>query len=127
MPPSNGGLLATRFAWHEIIPTRSHAPRFDKPATIGVLEIAQPNGTAHDGQPLKLVDRGLAWNDAREDFIFETAMVGFNLLLQGRENIGALNLMLVLELTEQSKDENPNSERNKSVATVKQAQQAAGL
>ena len=127
MPPSNGGQLATRFAWYEIVPGRSFAPKNDRPATLGTLDIVQPRGAAHDSQPLKLLDRGLAWNDAREDFVFETAMVGFNLLLQGRENVGDLNHKLVLELAEQSKDEDPKGERGKFINIVKQAQKAAGL
>ncbi len=127
MPPSNGGLLATRFAWYEIVPGRSFAPKSGKPATIGVLDIVQPRGTPRDSQPLKLLDRGLAWDDAREDFIFETAMVGFNLLLQGTENVGGLNHKLVLELAEQSKDDDPKGVRGKFITVVKQAQRAAGL
>lgn len=127
MPPSNGGQLATRFAWYEIIPGRNFAAKDDKPATIGTLDIIQPRGAGHDSQPLKLVDRGLAWNDAREDFVFETAMVGFNLLLQGTENIGNLNHKLVLDLAEQSKDDDPKGERGKFISIVRQAQRAAGL
>jgi hypothetical protein len=127
MPPSNGGLLATRFVWYEIVPGRNFAPKADKPAVLGVLDIIQPRGTARDSQPLKLLDRGLTWNEAREDFVFETAMVGFNLLLQGRENIGNLNHKLVLELAEQSRDDDPKGERGKFITVVKQAQKAAGL
>lgn len=127
MPPAGGSNLATRFAWYEIIPGRSFAPTHDKPAAIGTLDIVQPRGAARDSQPLRLLDRGLPWTEAREDFVFETAMVGFNLLLQGTENIGTLNHKLVLELAEQSRDEDPQGQRAKFIATVKQAQKAAGL
>jgi hypothetical protein len=127
MPPSNGGQLATRFAWYEIVPARGFSPRNDKPATLGTLDIVQPRGAGHDSQPLRLLDRGLVWNDAREDFIFETAMVGFNLLLQGAGNTGNLDHRLVLELAEKSKDDDPMGERSKFIAVVKQAQKAAGL
>lgn len=127
MPPTNGSPHATRFAWYEIVPARNFAPKTDKPAAIGTLDIVQPRGAAHDGQPLKLLDRGLAWNEKGNDFIFETAMVGFNLLLQGRENIGQLDHKLVLDLASQSSDDDPKGECGKFITAVKQAQKAAGL
>jgi hypothetical protein len=127
MPPTNGGQLATRFAWYEIVPARNFAPKTDKPTALGSLDIIQPRGASHDGPPLKLLDRGLEWNETREDFIFETAMVGFNLLLQGRENIGSLDHKLVLKLASQSSDDDPKGERGKFITAVKQAQRAAGL
>lgn len=127
MPPSDGGQLATCFAWYEIVPGRSFAPKADKPAAIGALDILQPRGVGQDGQPLKLLDRGLAWNEAREDFIFETAMVGFNLLLQGADNIGALDHKLVLKLAELGNDDDPKGQRGRFINVVRQAQRAAGL
>lgn len=127
MPPTNGSPLATRFAWYEIVPGRNFAPKTNKPAAIGTLDIIQPRGAAHDGQPLKLLDRGLAWNEKGDDFIFETAMVGFSLLLQGRENIGHLDHKLVLDLASQSRDDDPKGECGKFITAVKQAQKAAGL
>ena len=129
LPASNGSNLATRFAWYEIVPTKNFAPSREKPAVLGTFEIVQPraNGTSHDSSPLRLTDRGLSWNEAREDFVFETAMIGFSLLLQGTENVGELNHKLVLDLAEKSKGEDPKGERAKFIKAVRQARTAAGL
>ena len=127
MRPSESSSLAMRFAWYEIVPTKNFAPSSDKPAPLGVIEIVQPRGAPKDTAPLRLLDRGYAWDEAREDFVFETAMVGFNMLLQGSENIGGLNHKLVLDLAEQSKGDDPHGERAKFINVVKQAQRAAGL
>lgn len=128
MQPSKGGTQATRFAWYEIIPTKAFNASSNKPVTLGTLDIVQPRGSnLPSSGPLKLVDRGQGWNDAREDFVFETAMVGFSLLLQGSENIGGLNHKLVLDLAEKTKGEDPKGERAKFIQVVKQARQVIGL
>lgn len=126
MPPGGGSNLATRFAWYEIVPSRKFAPTREAPVSLGVMEIVQPVA-AKDGQPLRLMDRGYLWSEAREDFAFETAMIGFNLLLQGADNIGSLNYQMVLELAEQSRGEDRHGERSNFIRTVEQAQKAAGL
>ena len=87
----------------------------------------QPRGNTSTLPPLKIVDRGQTWNDSREDFVFETAMVGFSLLLQGTENVGNLNHKLVLEIAEKTKGEDPQGERAKFIQVVRQAQRVAGL
>lgn len=128
MQPSKGGTQATRFAWYEIIPTKAFNAAANKPVTLGTLDVVQPRGTNFPNSgPLKLVDRGQSWNDAREDFVFETAMIGFSLLLQGSENIGTLNHKLVLDLAEKNKSEDPKGERAKFIQAVKQAQHVTGL
>ncbi|MEI6535005.1 MAG: YfbK domain-containing protein, partial [Verrucomicrobiaceae bacterium] len=127
MPPGGNSNFATRFAWYEIIPANEINPTRDKPALLGVMEIVQPQGVAKDGQALQLLDRGLMWDEAREDFEFETAMIGFNLLLHGTDNIGSLNYQLVLDLAEQARGDDWRGERAKFIKTIQQAQKAAGL
>ncbi|MEZ0277278.1 MAG: anti-sigma factor, partial [Roseimicrobium sp.] len=108
MPPSSGDTQATRFAWYEIVPNRNFNPSSDRPVTIGSISIEQPRGAQSppDSSPPKMiVDRGMGWQDTREDFAFETAMVGWSLLLQGTENTGSLNYKLVLDLAEQNRGE----------------------
>jgi hypothetical protein len=127
MRPVAGATQAHRFAWYEIIPTRNFNPSADKPVTIGTISVEQPRGAASDIAPLKLVDRGLAWSDAGEVCVFETAMLGWNLLLNGTENIGGLNSNLVLDLAEKTRGEDAKSERTKFINAVKQAQKAVGM
>lgn len=129
MPPGSGGTQATRFAWYEIVPNRNFNPTQDRPVTVGTISIEQPRGaqSSADSAPLKIVDRGIGWQDTREDFAFETAMVGWSLLLQGTENTGSLNYKLVLDLAEQNRGEDPKGERAKFIQIVRQAQRSAGL
>ncbi len=100
-----------------------------KPATLGVMEVVQPKGAVlpASSPPLPLVDRGTDWNEKGEAFVFETAMVGFKLLLQGSENVGSLNHRMVLDLAQQSRGDDSNGERTKFIHAVQQAQKAAGL
>ncbi|TLD69710.1 DUF3520 domain-containing protein [Phragmitibacter flavus] len=126
--PTSGRNQATRIVWYEIVPNTGFSASDDAPATLGRLNIIQPrNSKSADESNLPLMDRGAIWKDAREDFIFETAMVGFGLLLQGKENIGHLNHDLVLNLAEESSSEVPQGERARFIQSVRQAQRAAGL
>jgi hypothetical protein len=127
MRPTGLGTQATCFAWYEIIPTRNFNPSLEKPVTLGSVSIEQPRGATSNLAPLKLVDKGLAWKDAREDFVFETAMIGWNMLLNGTENIGGLNSKFVLDLAEQTRGEDARGERSKFINAVKQAQRAVGM
>jgi anti-sigma factor RsiW len=130
MAASSTNKLATRFAWYEVIPAKSYVVSHDRPVVLGVMEVAQPRGTpaGFGGPARKLVDRGSDWSEMGEAYVFETAMVGFNLLLQGSENVGSLNHRLVLDLAQQSKGDDPNEgERSKFIHAVQQAQKAAGL
>lgn len=124
--PSNGGVLATRFAWYEIVPTKNFSPTRDRPVSVGTFEVAHLK-TARDSSPSRLLDRGTSWNDEREDYVFETAMIGFSLLLKGTDNVGQLDHKLVLEIAEQAKGEDPKGERAKFIGAVRQARRAAGL
>ncbi len=94
------------------------------------MEIAQPRGTPANvigASQKQLVDLGKDWNEWGEAYTFETAMVGFKLLLQGSEDIGMLNHKLVLDLAQQAKGDDSNGERTKFIHAVQQAQRAAGL
>ena len=128
MRPNGPGGHATRFAWYEIIPSRSFNASAERPVTLGTITLEQPRGSQPaDSTPLRIVDRGLAWNDAREDYVFETAMIGWSMLLQGAENIGNLNGRLVLDIAEKTRGEDTQGERAKFINVVRQAQRAVGL
>jgi hypothetical protein len=127
MRPSGTSTLGTCFAWYEVIPARNFHATADRPATLGSIHIEQPRGASSDLTPLKLVDRGQNWSEAREDFVFETAMIGWNMLLSGTENIGGLNSKLVLDLAEKTRGEDAKGERARFINAVKQAQRAVGM
>lgn len=127
MRATGTGTLAKCFAWYEILPARNFHATADRPATIGSIRVEQPRGAASDLPPLDLVDKGLDWNDMGGAFVFETAMIGWNMLLNGTENIGGLNSKLVLDLAEKTRGEDASSEQAKFINAVKQAQRAVGM
>jgi hypothetical protein len=71
------------------------------------------------------VDRGTGWANARDDFLFESAIMGFGLLLKGEKDSGVLDHALVLDLALRAGAE--DGERAKFAKLVKDAQKAAGL
>jgi len=78
-----------------------------------------------DASSLLIVDRGAGWASARDDFLFESAIMGFGLLLKGEKNSGVLDHALVLDLALRAGAE--DGERAKFAKLVKDAQKAAGL
>ncbi len=125
-PPGGTSILGTRAAWYELIPVSANTATLEKPTSLGVIKMVQPRGSK-DSQTLSLLDRGLSWTEASDDFAFETAVTGFNLLRQGASNIGALNYKLVLDLAEQSKSEDLHGDRARFIEMVEKAQKAASF
>lgn len=80
-----------------------------------------------DSSKLQVIDRGYSLLNAREDFVFETSVVGFGLLLRGADHIGTLNHDLVLNLAKQAQGADTSGERTRFIHLVQDARRAAGL
>ncbi|MBB5031273.1 YfbK domain-containing protein [Prosthecobacter vanneervenii] len=80
-----------------------------------------------DSSKLQVIDRGYSLLNAREDFVFETSVVGFGLLLRGADHLGSLNHDLVLNLAKQAKGTDTSGERTRFIHLVQDARRAAGL
>lgn len=80
-----------------------------------------------DSSRLQVIDRGLSLQNAREDFVFEAAVVGFGLLMRGAEQTGGLTHELVLNLAQKAKGADTTGERARFVRLVQEAQRVAGL
>ena len=81
-----------------------------------------------DSSKLRALDRGQSWENARDDFVFETAIVGFGMLLRGEENLGSLNHELVLKLAEKAQgNAAKNDERTKFIKLVQEARRVTGI
>jgi hypothetical protein len=114
--------------WYEFEPNG----RLDGSKTIATITLPQVRFTTQtvgpfDGSKLLVQDRGLDWRQARTDFVFDTAVVGFGLLLRGAAAGPDLNHELVLSLAEQSLESDSSGERRRFVRQVREAQAAAGL
>jgi hypothetical protein len=80
-----------------------------------------------DSSKLQVIDRGYSLQNAREDFVFESSVVGFGMLLRGTEHVGSLNHALVLDLARKAKGADANGERTRFIRVVQDAQRVAGL
>jgi len=74
------------------------------------------------------MDRGQKWENAREDFLFETAIVGFGLLMRGEDNLGSLNHELVLKLAEKAQgNSKTDDKRAEFIRLVEEARRMTGI
>lgn len=118
----------THSFWYEFLPNGKTEPG----KTIASITLPQVRFTTQtvgpfDGSKLIVQDRGLDWQAAREDFIFDSAVVGFSMLLRGIGHSPHLNHKLVLSLAEKSLTSDSTGERQRFVKQVREAQKAAGL
>lgn len=126
--PENKQQNATRIMWYELIPSRNFSASDTNPLKIGQLTLHQPkSATETSTQTLPLLDQGTNWRNAREDFIFETSMVGLGLLLQGYANTSFLDHSVVREIAENYKGKDEDGSRAKFIELIRSAQQAGGV
>lgn len=122
----------THVLWYEFQPNGSGEIPRDSSRQVATVMLPNARFTSQavgpfDSSKLQVMDRGYSLQNAREDFVFETSVVGFGLLLRGAEQLGALNHELVLNLANQSKGADSNGERGRFIRLVQDAKQAAGL
>lgn len=114
--------------WYEFQPNGST----DISKTVATVTLADGRFTTQtvgpfDASKLSIQDRGQSWQTAREDFVFETSVVGFGLLLRGEAAAPALDHQLVLNLAEKSKGADASGERARFIRLVQEAKKAAGF
>jgi anti-sigma factor RsiW len=122
----------THVLWYEFQPNGSSEIPRDSGRQIATVMLPNSHFTSQtvgpfDSSKLQIIDRGYSLQNAREDFVFETSVVGFGLLLRGAEHLGGLNHDLVLNLARQSQGADVSGERVRFIRLVQDAQHAAGL
>ncbi|MFC5456850.1 YfbK domain-containing protein [Prosthecobacter fluviatilis] len=122
----------THVLWYEFQPNGSGEIPRDSSRLVATVMLPNARFTSQavgpfDSSKLQVMDRGYSLHNAREDFVFETSVVGFGLLLRGAEQLGSLNHDLVLSLATQSKGADSSGERARFIRLVQDARQAAGL
>lgn len=131
--PLEGSNSALNVLWYEIVPNAKAAePSRDSGRILATITLPNARFTTQavgpfDSSKLQALDRGLAWENARDDFLFETAIVGFGLLLRGEDNLGSLNHDLVLTIAERAKGADPGGERARFLKLVRDAKQITGI
>lgn len=130
VPAAAADQPAFHVAWYEFVPNgqaRDGVARAVGSVTLANARFTTAAMAAFDGSTLRVLDSGAKWNEAGEDFIFESAISGFGLLLKGAKDTGTLNHALVLDLAQHAATSAVNGERAKFVKLVQDAQRAAGL
>lgn len=104
-PSPEAGHAGKIVVWYEFKPNGSAAESHDNGKHIASVRLTSARFTTQtigpfDASQIQVLDRGKTWQQAREDFVFESAQVGLQLLLDGAPQNGALNHALVLQLAE---------------------------
>lgn len=80
-----------------------------------------------DGSKLNVLDRGTSWLAAREEYLFETAVVGLGVLLRGDHQSPGLNHQIIQTVAEKSKGSDTSGERARFLKKLVEVRLAAGL
>ncbi|MBE7498557.1 MAG: DUF3520 domain-containing protein [Verrucomicrobiaceae bacterium] len=134
LPAADLSRAGTHVVWYEFQPNGAVESRESgrQIATVTVPKArfaVQPVGPfgGTDSSRLRVLDRGYTLQNAREDFIFETAVVGFGLLMRGAEQTGSLNHDMVLDLATRAKGGDGPNDRSRFIKLVQDAQKVVGL
>lgn len=120
--------------WYEFQPNGQPAasPRDGVSRMIGSITLPNARFTTtamgpFDSSHLQIMDRGTSWRTAREDFLFETALAGFGLMLKGDSSTAGLNHTLLLNLAHRAENDDRTGECARFIKLVQDAQRMAGL
>lgn len=125
---------ALHIVWYELVPNGNPADRSRDESGKSIASVMLPNamftttamGPFDGATKLQIVDRGTPWQEASDDFLFESSLTGFRLLLKG-SGTPALNHNLVLDLAERGVKNDRTGERARFVKLVRDAQKVSGL
>jgi len=126
LPAAELRSAGTHVVWYEF------QPNGDTGKTVATVTL--PNGRfttqtvgPFDSSKLAVLDKGQSWQTAREDFIFESSVVAFGMLLRGVHQTPRLDHGLVLALAQKAKGADATGERGRFIRLVNEAKKAAGL
>jgi hypothetical protein len=121
--------------WYEVVPSQVNA-EVNRESGRSLATVTVPSakfssqavGPFVNSSKLQAMDRGQKWENAREDFLFETAIVGFGLLMRGEDNLGTLNHELVLKLAEKAQgNSKTDDKRAEFIRLVEEARRMTGI
>jgi hypothetical protein len=130
LPAAELRSAGSQVVWYEFQPATTDLNTAGKP--IATITLDQGRFTTQtvgpfDESKLNVVDRGATWQNAREDYLFESAVVGLGMLLNGDHESPDLNHRLILDLAEKSKGPDSSGERARFIRQLNEARRAAGL
>lgn len=130
-PAAEMNSAGTQTLWYEFMPVGDEAIRSNRAfATVnldkGRFTVSSP-GPFSDGAKLAVLDRGLIWTAARDDFLYEAALIGMGTLFQGDARSPGLNIQTILSVAEKSSVNDPTGERSRLVRQLHELKKTAGL
>lgn len=131
-PPQEVRRAGTQTLWYEYLPNGKPAETFENGKLIATVRLPGAKFTTQavgpfDASRLQVLDRGRSWQQARGDFVFDTAVVALALLLDGAGKDNALNQPLVLELAEAARAAgDPDGSRSRFIEAVREVGRLAG-
>jgi anti-sigma factor RsiW len=130
LPAAELRSAGTQVVWYEFQPVTADVSTTGKP--IATVTLPQGRFTTQtvgpfDASKLNVMDRGATWQTAREDYLFESAVVGLGMLLNGNHQCPDLNHQLILDLAEKSQGTDSSGERARFIRQLNEARRAAGL
>jgi anti-sigma factor RsiW len=135
VPPEKGANAAAHVMWYEVVPSNPNA-EINRESGRSLATVTVPNakfssqavGPFVNSSKLQALDRGQKWENAREDFLFETAIVGFGLLMRGEDNLGSLNHELVMKMAEKAQGTSKTDDkRAQFIRLVQDARRMTGI
>lgn len=117
--------------WYEFRPNGSPAAAHESGKHIATVRLPAARFTTQavgpfDATRLQVLDRGQDWRQARDDFRFETAMLGLGLLLDGGLPGSRLDHQLLIEVAESAKGTDPEGSRARLVQALRQLAHLTG-
>lgn len=115
--------------WYELEPVSREALAAGRP--LAQIRLAKgrfttPPAGPFDGSKLQVLDRGQGWENARADYLFESAVLAWGLLLEGGQPTG-LNHEWVRRLALRGQGSDAGGERQRFLRELDAAIGAAGL
>lgn len=130
-PSPEQGHAGKVVVWYEFQPNGTPAENHGNGKHIANVHLTAARFTTQtvgpfDASQVQVLDRGQSWQQARGDFVFESAQVGLQLLMDGAPQIGQLNQKLVLELAEHAQSADPTGSRSLFIKTLNDLQRLTG-
>lgn len=130
LPAAELRSAGTQTVWYEFQPVSEDTLPSGKQIATVTLEkgrfTTQTVGP-FDGSKLNVLDRGLKWETAREEYLYEAAVVGLGMLLRGDHQSPGLNHQVIQALAEKGKGSDVNGERTRFLKQLAEVRRAAGL
>lgn len=131
LPGTTSESAAHVVTWYEVQPNgatgTSSAARLLGTAQLADAKFTTSTMAPFDGNSLRIMDRGLSVDEAKADFRYEAALIGFGQLVNGASTGPRPALSQLLSLAQSAQQESdPSGERGRLAKVLREAAELAG-